>query len=366
MTFYDELQKYQDLDIPTFMAGVRDEDIQRILNKDRISEMDYLALLSPAAESHLEEMAQKANRLTIQNFGKTMQLFTPMYLANYCTNQCVYCGFNTKNKLPRKKLSMAEVDEEAKIIAATGLKHILILTGESHTQSPVSYMADCVGVLKKYFTSIGIEVYPLTQEEYAQLVAAGVDGMTMFQEVYDQKVYAEMHPAGPKRVYRNRLEAPERAGHAGMRTLGIGALLGLDAWRKEAFFTGLHADYLQRTFPDVEISLSPPRMRPHFGGFPPRDRITDKIIVQYILAYRLFMPRGGITVSTRENAEFRNRLVHLGVTKMSAGSCTAVGGHSHPEEVGQFDISDGRNVTEMSAMLYSQGYQPIFKDWQMV
>jgi 2-iminoacetate synthase len=268
--------------------------------------------------------------------------------------------------LERKKLSLAELEEEAKVISGTGLKHILILTGESRQMSPVSYIRDCVAVLKKYFTSISIEVYPLEESEYAELISAGVDGLTIYQEVYDEKVYAELHPAGPKRNYRFRLEAPERACRAGIRTVNVGALLGLHNWREEAFFSGLHANYLQNKFPDIEVSISPPRMRPHLGGIGPRVEVSDKNLVHYMLAFRLFMPRGGITISTRERAELRNHLIKLGATKMSAGSCTAVGGRTGRESTGQFEISDGRSVAEMSSMIYSLGYQPVYKDWQMI
>lgn len=366
MSFLTELNKFHQFDYEGFFSQQTDHDIQRIIAKDRLSALDYLALLSPCAERHLEAMAQKANQLTVQHFGKTMLLFTPLYLANFCVNQCLYCGFNVRNKLERKKLTPAEVEAEAKIIAATGLKHLLVLTGESHLESPVSYIVDCVNILKKYFTCIGIEVYPLTEQEYAQTIAAGVDGLTIYQEVYDAGIYSELHPAGPKRNYQYRLDAPERACKAGMRTVNIGALIGLNDWRSEAFLTGLHADYLQRKYPEVEVSISPPRMRPHLGGYPPKVIVSDRNLVQYITAYRLFMPRGGMTVSTRESGEFRNHLLRLGVTKMSAGVCTAVGGRANTENVGQFEISDGRSVAEMAAMLYNNGYQPLYKDWQVL
>lgn len=366
MSFYDERKKYEKFDFDGFFEQVTDADVRRAINSDRLTPLDYLTLLSPRAEAHLEEIAQKAHRLTVQHFGRVILLFTPIYVANYCTNQCLYCGFKATNRLERKKLTPAGVKEEAGIIAATGLKHILLLTGESRGKSPVSYIRECVEILKKYFTSIGIEVYPLEEEEYRELVEAGVDGFCMYQEVYDEDVYARLHPAGPKRNYRYRLEAPERACRAGMRTVNIGALLGLHEWRAEAFFTGLHADYLQRAYPEVEISISPPRMRPELGGFEPPVKVTDRNLVQYILAFRLFMPRGGVTISSRERAELRDNLIRLGVTRMSAGSNTAVGGRSHPEAVGQFEISDGRSVAEMAAMIYSQGYQPVYKDWQMM
>ena len=365
MTFYDELRRYDGFDFESFFASVTDADISRIIEKDRLTPMDYLALLSLRAASHLEPMAKRASELTIRHFGRAVLLFTPLYLSNYCTNQCVYCGFNTKNTLSRRKLSLEEVAAEAEAIAASGLKHILILTGEDRKKSPVSYIAECAQVLKRFFTSISIEVYPLTQEEYSQLVLAGVDGLTMFQEVYDEPSYLELHPKGPKRNYLNRLEAPDRAAAAGMRQITTGALLGLHDWRREAFFTGVHTDYLQRTYPDIEVAISPPRMRPHLGGFPPKEVVSDADLVQYILAFRLFLPRGGVTVSTRENAKLRENLLPLGVTKMSAGVCTQVGGRATgQDDQGQFEISDGRSVAEMAEMIYSKGYQPVYKDWQ--
>lgn len=365
MSFYEELSKYYGFNFNSFFDNLTDEDIKKIITKNRLSALDYLALLSPRAEFFLEEMAGRAQRLTVQHFGRVIFLYTPIYLANYCVNQCVYCSFRARNKLERKKLTLPEVEHEAEAIAATGLKHILVLTGESRRHSPVSYIRQCAEVLKKRFTSISIEIYALEEAEYADLILAGVDGMTIYQEVYNEENYARLHPAGPKSNYRFRLDAPERACRAGMRTINVGALLGLGRWRTEAFFTGLHADYLQNRYPDVEVSISPPRIRPHLGGFQPEFEVGDKNLVQYMLAYRLFMPRGGITISTRERAELRNRLVKLGATKMSAGSCTAVGGRSNSESTAQFEISDERDVAEMAKMLYAQGYQPVYKDWQM-
>lgn len=364
MGFYELLQKYGGFDFNGFFDRVQDRDIARVLARNRLKEIDYLALLSPRAEGRLEAMARRAHRLTVQHFGRVIFLFTPLYLANYCVNRCVYCGFKADNRMKRKKLSLAGVEEEAGIIASTGLKHILILTGESRKESPVSYIRDCVEVLRKYFSSISIEIYPLEEEEYRELVLAGVDGLTIYQEVYDRKVYAEMHPAGPKRDYRFRLEATERACRAGIRTVNVGALLGLHHWRSEAFFSGLHADYLQNAFPHVEVSVSPPRMRPHLGGFMPRVKVSDRNLVQYMLSFRLFMPRAGITISTRESPELRDHLVGLGATKMSAGVCTAVGGRVDGGSEAQFEISDGRSVAQMAENIYALGYQPVYKDWQ--
>ena len=365
MNFYEKYIKYKDFDIKAFFDKVSNDDILRIINKETLNELDYLALLSDRAENHLELMARRSQQLTFQHFGKAILLYTPMYLANYCVNQCVYCGFNVTNRIVRKSLTLDEVEQEARIIASTGLRHILILTGESRQRSPVSYIKECVGVLKKYFTSITIEIYPLDEEEYGELINVGVDGLTVYQEVYNEETYRQMHLKGPKRNYRYRLDAPERACTAGMRSVNIGALLGLDDWAGEAFLTGLHTKYLQDKFPDMEISVSLPRIRPHAGQFQPKCQINDRNLVQIMLAIRLFMPRAGITISTRESAGFRDNLVGLGVTKMSAGSSTEVGGHALAEKSeGQFAISDGRSVEEIREMIYKKGFQPVFKDWE--
>jgi len=367
MSFYEEYLKFKELPFESSWGLLDNRKIETILRKERINFNDFLALLSPVAEEHLEEMAQKARRLTVQNFGRTIILYTPMYLSNYCINRCLYCGFNVDNRLTRRQLTLEEVEREAQVISATGLKHILILTGEAPKKASLEYLQDCVQILKKYFTSIAIEIYPLAEAEYSQLIAAGVDGLTIYQETYQEDVYDSLHLSGPKKDYRFRLDAPERACRAAMRSVNIGALLGLADWRKEAFFTGLHADYLQNKYLDTEVSISLPRIRPHLGGFQPVSPVSDKNLVQIMLAFRLFMPRVGIAVSTRERAEFRDNVMALGVTKMSAGSTTSVGGHSSPkDDTGQFEISDQRDVEEMREAIFKLGYQPVFKDWQAI
>ncbi|MCG8400209.1 MAG: 2-iminoacetate synthase ThiH [Firmicutes bacterium] len=367
MNFDQVRRQYNNFDFDSFFSGLTGDDIRRAMGKNSLTQLDYLALLSPRAEEFLEEMAQKAHGLTVRHFGRVILLYTPLYLADYCVNSCVYCGFRVQNKLARKKLSPVELEAEARLIAQTGLKHVLILTGESRRHAPVSYIGACVEILKKYFTSIAIEIYPLEEAEYRRLIEAGVDGLTIYQEVYDRETYRRVHPAGPKRDYRYRLAAPERACRAGIRSVNVGALLGLHHWRSEAFFTGLHANYLQNRYPDVEVSMSPPRMRPYPGGSVPPVTVSDKNLVQYMLAYRLFMPRGGITISTRETPELREHLLRLGATRMSAGSCTAVGGRSGREKsAAQFDISDERDVAAMARVIYGHGYQPVYKDWQML
>ncbi|MEN2775983.1 2-iminoacetate synthase ThiH [Acetivibrio clariflavus] len=367
MSFYQRYLEYKDFDFERFYSSITDNQILNVINRDRVSELEFLMLLSEKAGKYIELMAQKSRKLTLQHFGKVIFLYTPLYAANYCVNQCVYCGFNVSNPIVRRKLTKEELEKEAKIIAETGLRHILLLTGESRTHSSVDYLKECVMILKKYFSSISIEVYPLETDEYRQLIEAGVDGFTMYQEVYNEELYKKLHLKGPKRNYRFRLDAPERACITGMRSVNIGALLGLDDWRREAFFTGLHADYLQNKYPDTEISVSMPRIRPHTGEFQPGVKVDDRSFVQIMLAYRLFMPRVGITLSTRERAEFRDNLIGLGVTKMSAGSSTEVGGHALDLKTeGQFDICDTRSVKQITELIYSKGYQPVFKDWQAI
>lgn len=364
MTFYDEIGRLKNTDFAGFFDRVTRDRIANVIAKSELQGDDFLALLSPKATGLLEDMAQIAHRLTLQHFGRTILLYTPLYLANYCVNHCIYCGFNATHNIQRRKLTLAEVEMEAREIAKTGLQHLLILTGESRQHSPVSYIKDCIGVLRNYFSSISIEVYPLTTEEYAELIDAGLDGLTIYQEVYNEKVYDQLHPKGPKRDYRFRLETPDRAGQAGIRSINIGALLGLHEWRSEVFFTGMHAAYLQKKFPDTEISVSFPRVRPQFGGYQPAFPVPDSGLVQGILALRLFLPRVGITISTREGSRLRDNLIRLGVTKMSGGSSTAIGGHTDAKDaIGQFEISDKRSVEEMRKAISDLGYKPILKDW---
>lgn len=369
MSFYLELaghyQKLEQLKQLQLSEDQLPKAIYKAASGARLNWTDLWALLSPRAGVWLEDMAQTAHQLTLKHFGRSVSLFTPLYLSNHCDNHCVYCGFNIKNEIPRSKLTLAEVELEAANIAATGLKHILILTGESRAQSPVEYIRDCVLVLRDYFASISVEIYPLTTSEYEVLIEAGVDGLTLFQEVYNETLYHRLHPAGPKRNFQYRLEGPERAGVAGMRTIGIGALLGLGDWRSEAFFTAIHADYLQHHFPGVEFSVSLPRIRPHVGTFQPTSPVSERELVQIMLAMRLFLPRIGITISTRERQDFRDHLIGIGVTKLSAGVSTAVGGHGVHRQgaVGQFEIADSRSVSQMRQALQELGYQAVLKDW---
>ncbi len=376
MGFYEIYSKIKDTDFDNLLQGITGQQVDRVIGADTVSENGFLALLSPAAGKRLEPMAQKAHNLTVRNFGRVITLYTPMYLSDFCTNECVYCGFNTKNPMRRRTLTIEEVEREGRLIAGTGLRHLLILTGEAPHQAPVEYLAECTRRLRKYFSSVSIEVYPMETAGYRALVAAGVDGMTVYQEVYDPAIYDRLHIKGPKKNYLFRLDAPERACQAGMRTVNLGALLGLADWRREVFALGLHARYLQDKYPDTEISVSFPRIRPAAGQFRPAVEVTDRELVQMILAIRFFLPRAGITISTRERPELRDNLIRLGVTKMSAGSCTEVGGRLDGEgherqsdgdgHEGQFEISDTRSVAEMKAAILQHGYQPVSKDWLVI
>jgi len=370
MSYYEIYLKYKDLPFEKIFHNVLARDIKAAIETERQSEFQFLALLSPAAENYLEDMAQKAHSLTLRHFGRAIQLYTPMYLSNYCENQCAYCGFNSKNNIARKRLNLEEVEKEAAFISSTGLRHILILTGESRKKSSLWYIKGCIKILKKYFSSISIEIYALTENEYAEIAAEGVNGLTLYQETYDEIIYDRVHKRGPKKDYMFRLDAPERAAKNGIRNVNIGVLLGLNDWRKEILFMGLHAKYLQDKFYDVEIGSSIPRLRPHVGEFKISSDISDKNIAQIIIALRIFLPQLGITISTRENSKLREDLLPLGITSMSAGSSTKVGGRiiGSQEELNlpQFEISDTRNVEEIKAMLAAKGYQPVLKDWMQI
>lgn len=348
------------------LENTSEADVLTALASDSPGLADFLALLSPAAAPLLEPMAQRANELTSRYFGRAVNIFTPLYISDICTNQCRYCGFNARNKQQRRHLSVDEAELEARALAGAGFQHVLLLTGDARKVSSPDYIAAVVRRIKPLFASIGIEVYSLNEDEYAQLIDAGVDSMTMFQETYNPELYAYLHPAGPKRDYAFRLDAPDRAARAGMRSIGIGALLGLDEFPYDAFATGLHAWHLQRRHPGVDISVSIPRICPHEGDFEVTSGVDDQRLVQYVLALRLFLPRSGITCSSRENAFMRNHLLPLGVTRVSAGVSTAVGGRATEDirNPGQFEISDRRSLAQMVSDLAALGYQAVIKDWE--
>ena len=338
------------------------KDVEKALMKEEFSIDDFAAILSPAAMPYLEEMTGRAKVETKKYFADSVRLFTPLYLSNYCQNHCVYCGFNALNKIQRGILSLEEVEEELKEIARTGLKEILILTGESPHKSSVEYIGESVKLARKYFSNIGIEIQPLNSDEYAYLHECGANSVSVYQETYNTDKYEQVHIMGPKRSFPYRFHAQERALLGGMSGVAFGALLGLDDFRKDAFATGLHALFIHQKYPHARISFSTPRLRPYINNADnnPND-VHEEQLLQVILAYRLFMPFAGITISTRENAEFRDQIIGIAATKMSAGVNVGVGGHKEEEKGdGQFEISDNRDVRQISEMILSKRLQPVY------
>ena len=342
------------------------KDVKEALAAETCSVDNFKALLSPAALPFLEEIAQKAQKETRKHFGNSVAIFTPLYIANYCENYCVYCGFNCHNKIKRAQLNAEEIEKEMQAIAETGLEEVLILTGESPNKSSVEYIGEACKIAKKYFKLIGLEVYPMDSKDYAYLHECGADFVTVFQETYNSDKYKTLHLGGRKRIFPYRLNAQERAIMGGMRGVGFAALLGLDDFRKDALATGMHAYLLQKKYPHAEIAFSCPRLRPIINN----DRINpmdvhERQLLQVICAYRLFMPFAGITVSSRECARVRDNLMQIAATKISAGVSTGIG--EHGEEVQdkgdeQFEISDDRSVEEIYGALREHHLQPVMAD----
>lgn len=342
------------------------QDVKEALRHDTKTVEDFKALLSPAALPLLEEIAQQAQAETRKHFGNSINMFTPLYISNYCENYCIYCGFNCHNKIHRAKLNYEEIEKEMQAIAKTGLQEVLLLTGESKKMSSVEYIGEACKIARKYFKVVGLEVYPMNSDEYSYVQKCGADYVTVFQETYNSDKYETLHLAGHKRVFPYRLEAQERALMGGMRGVGFAALLGLADFRKDAFATGMHAYLIQRKYPHAEIAFSCPRLRPIINNdkINPKD-VHEPQLLQVICAYRLFMPFASITISTRECQRFRDNIVQIAATKISAGVDVGIGGHSDGEKKGdeQFEISDGRNVKEVYDALCKNGMQPVMSDY---
>ena len=342
------------------------KDVKEALAAETCSVDNFKALLSPAALPFLEEIAQKAQKETRKHFGNSVAIFTPLYIANYCENYCVYCGFNCHNKIKRAQLNAEEIEKEMQAIAETGLEEVLILTGESPNKSSVGYIGEACKIAKKYFKLIGLEVYPMDSKDYAYLHECGADFVTVFQETYNSDKYKTLHLGGRKRIFPYRLNAQERAIMGGMRGVGFAALLGLDDFRKDALATGMHAYLLQKKYPHAEIAFSCPRLRPIINNdkINPKD-VHEPQLLQIICAYRIFMPFASITISTRECERFRDNIIQIAATKISAGVNVGIGGHSQEEEKGdeQFEISDGRSVDEIYQMIEDNGMQPVMTDY---
>ena len=342
------------------------KDVKEALAAETCSVDNFKALLSPAALPFLEEIAQKAQKETRKHFGNSVYMFTPIYIANYCENYCIYCGFNCHNKINRAQLNAEEIEKEMAAIAETGLQEILILTGESRNKSTVEYIGEACKIARKYFKVIGLEIYPVNSDEYAYLHECGADYVTVFQETYNSDKYKTLHLGGRKRIFPYRLNAQERAIMGGMRGVGFAALLGLDDFRKDALATGMHAYLLQKKYPHAEIAFSCPRLRPIINNdkINPKD-VHEPQLLQIICAYRIFMPFASITISTRECERFRDNIIQIAATKISAGVNVGIGGHSQEEEKGdeQFEISDGRSVDEIYQMIEDNGMQPVMTDY---
>lgn len=344
-------------------------DVKRALAAEYLSIEDFAALLSPAAEPFLEQMAAKATIETRKHFGNSVYLFTPLYIANYCENYCVYCGFNCHNKIRRARLDKDGIRREMEAIAKTGMEEILILTGESRKMSDVEYIGEACSIAHEYFKNVGIEVYPMNTDEYKYLHEHGADYVTVFQETYNSDKYETLHLAGHKRIFPYRLNAQERAIRGGMRGVAFAALLGLDDFRKDAFAAGVHAYLIQRKYPHAEISFSCPRLRPIINNdkINPKD-VHEKQLLQVMTAFRIFMPFAGLTISTRERAGFRDNVVGMCATKISAGVSTGIGSHTEEESLGdnQFEISDDRTLEQVCDAIRARGLQPVMNDYVYV
>ena len=369
MSFYDQIRRTDWSEIEREIEAHTETDVDsalRALGPGGVTLDHFLSLLSPAAESCLEKMAGEAQLITRQRFGKTITLFAPLYVSNFCSNSCAYCGFNSKNPVRRLALTPEQVREEGEFIHRLGFRHVLLVSGEAPEVTSLDYFVQITGLLRSIFSSIAVEIYPMSVDQYGALIASGVDGLTVFQETYSEELYKLFHLGGKKRDYRWRLETPDRAGEAGFRRIGLGALLGLGNWRVEGFYLGLHAKYLMRKFWKSQVSISFPRLRPAAGSFQPPRPVSDINFVQLLIALRLFLPDTGFTLSTREPADFRDHLISLGVTSISAGSRTDPGGYTRPPGSGaeaQFEIADHRDPQTVADVIRQKGYEPVWKDW---
>lgn len=343
-------------------------DVERALKKTSRRDLeDFKALISPAAMPHLEPMAQLSNQLTLKRFGKTIQMYVPLYLSNECQNICTYCGFSFDNKIKRKTLLDAEILKEAEIIKAFGYDHILLVTGEANQTVGLNYLKNAIRILRQHFSHISIEVQPLEQNEYEELINEGLNTVLVYQETYHKEDYKLHHPKGKKSNFNYRLGTPDRLGEAGVFKMGLGTLIGLEDWRTDSFFTALHLNYLEKKYWRSKYSVSFPRMRPAEGIIEPKVVMNDKELVQLICAYRIFNEEVELSISTRENEIFRNNIVRLGITSMSAGSKTNPGGYADSEtSLEQFETSDERSPAEIERMIKAQGYEAVWKDWDKV
>ena len=365
MTFSELWQQHDFADVTARIRAASDADVSRALARVRsgLTLDDLAALLSPAAAPHLEAMAGLAHQLTVERFGRTIQLYAPMYLTNVCANVCTYCGFSAQNRIARKALNDAEMLAEADVLVRHGFEHILLVTGEAGRYG-VEYLRGALRLLRPHFASLALEVQPLEEAEYASLTADGLSAVLVYQETYEPATYRRHHLSGPKADLVYRLETPDRLGRAGVKKIGLGALYGLADWRTESWFVGLHLRHLEKHHWRSRYSISFPRLRPHEGGEIPVTPFDERELVQAACAFRLFSPEVELSLSTRESEHFRNHAFQLGFTSMSAGSRTNPGGYaSAPESLEQFAIDDDRSPAAVAEFLRTHGYEPVWKDW---
>ncbi len=369
MSFYERFKQFNWDDVSMSIYAKTGQDVERALAKSKRDLEDFKALISPAAEPYLEQMAKLSYTLTRKRFGNTMSLYIPLYLSNLCANACTYCGFSMENRIKRRTLTKDEVHAEINAIKQMKFDSVLLVTGEHETKVGMKYFREMLPLIKQRFNYLAMEVQPLDQDEYSELKALGLDAVMVYQETYHPKTYAQHHLRGNKTDFRYRLETPDRLARAGIDKIGIGALIGLQEWRTDCFFTAAHLDYLERTYWQSRYSISFPRLRPCAGRSPssdlqPKSLMTDKQLVQLICAYRLLNPEVELSLSTRESPEFRDNVLPLGITSMSAASKTQPGGYaSETAELEQFEISDERSAASVEGMIRAKGFDPVWRDW---
>jgi 2-iminoacetate synthase len=364
-SFKDIFAQYKWEDIKDFIYSTKPHQVKEVLQKNELTPNDFAILISPAAKTFLPQMIQKSQYLTRQRFGKNIWLFAPLYLSNECKNICTYCGFSFNNKIPRKTLNDNEIRQEAEFLKKKGFEHVLIVTGEDNQNVHVDYLSNAIDILKNYFSNISIEVQPLEYEEYQLLAQKNIYAVLVYQETYNINNYKQYHPKGKKNNFYYRLETPDRIGKAEIHKIGLGVLLGLEDWRVDSFFTALHLNYLQKKYWKSRFSISFPRIRPAIGAIQENIHIQDEELKQLVCAYRIFNPDVELSLSTRERAEFRDELVDIGFTTMSAESKTNPGGYTiEPTSLEQFEIDDHRSLEEIIQVLKNKGLEAVFKDWE--
>jgi 2-iminoacetate synthase len=368
MSFINIFNQYSWEQVKESIYNKTKTDVERALNKRSPGTIeDFKALISPAASEYLEQMAILSRNLTLERFGKTIQMYVPVYLSNECQNICTYCGFSLENKIKRTTLTDEQILREVKAVKEQGYDHILLVTGEANKTVGVEYLINAIKLTRPYFSHIAIEVQPLEQDEYAMLISAGLNTVLVYQETYHKEDYKKHHPKGKKSNFEYRLDTPDRLGKSGIFKIGVGVLLGLEDWRVDSFFTALHLSYLEKSYWKTKYSVSFPRLRPAEGVMGPKVEISDRELVQLICAYRIMDREVELSISTRESQKFRNNIIKLGVTSMSAGSKTNPGGYSvEKTSLEQFETDDNRSSLEIAEMIKSQGYEPVWKDWDAI